>query len=42
MTVNTETLLDKLYNLRGADSDILKEMERQKAKAEATKARTTD
>ena len=41
MTVNTETLLDKLYNLRGADSDILKEMERQKAKAEATKARTT-
>ena len=42
MTVNTETLLDKLYNLRGADSDILKEMDRQKAKAEATKARTTD
>lgn len=42
MTVNTETLLDKLYNLRGADSDILKEMDRQKSKAEATKARTTD
>ena len=42
MTVNTETLLDKLYNLRGADSDILKERDRQKAKAEATKARTTD
>ncbi len=42
MTVNTETLLDKLYNLRGADSDILKEMDRQKNKAEETKARTTD
>lgn len=42
MTVNTETLLDKLYNFRGADSDILKEMDRQKNKAEETKARTTD
>jgi len=42
MTVSTETLLDKLYNLRGADSDILKEMDRQKNKAEETKTRTTD
>jgi len=42
MAVNTEVLLDKLYNLRGADSDILKEMDRQKNKAEETKARTTD
>ena len=39
MTVNTENLLDRLYNLRGADSDILKEMDRQKDKAESTKAR---
>ncbi len=42
MTVNTETLLDRLYNLRGTDSDILKEMDRQKEKAETTKARTTE
>lgn len=42
MTVNTENLLDRLYNLRGADSDILKEMDRQKDKAESTKARTTE
>ncbi len=42
MTVNTENLLDKLYNLRGSDSDILKEMDRQKEKAEETKARTTE
>lgn len=42
MTVSTEALLDKLYNLRGTDSDILKEMDRQKNKAEETKARTTD
>ncbi len=42
MTVNTESLLDKLYNLRGSDSDILKEMDRQKDKAEETKARTTE
>ena len=32
MTVNTAILLDKLYNLRGSDSDILKEMDRQKIK----------
>ena len=42
MTVNTEILLDKLYNLRGSDSDILKEMDRQKNKAEQTKDRTTE
>ena len=42
MTLNTESLLDRLYNLRGSDSDILKEMDRQKAKAEETKARTTE
>ena len=42
MTLNTESLLDRLYNLRGSDSDILKEMDRQKAKAEETKSRTTE
>ena len=42
MTVNTEILLDKLYNLRGSDSDILKEMDRQKNKAEQTRDRTTE
>lgn len=42
MKVSTEALLDKLYNLRGSDSDILKEMDRQKNKAEETKARTTE
>ena len=42
MTVNTELLLDKLYNLRGSDSDILKEMDRQKNKAEQTRDRTTE
>ncbi len=42
MTLNTESLLDRLYNLRGSDSDILKEMDRQKSKAEETKARTTE
>mgnify|MGYP001851997725 CR=1 FL=1 len=42
MTVNTEVLLDKLYNLRGSDSTILKEMDRQKAKAEETRERTTE
>ncbi len=41
MTVNTEVLLDKLYNLRGSDSSILKEMDRQKNKAEQTRDRTT-
>ena len=40
--INTETLLDKLYNLRGSDSEILKEMDRQKNKAEETRDRTTE
>ena len=40
--INTETLLDKLYNLRGSDSEILKEMESQKNKAEETRNRTTE
>ena len=34
-------LLDKLYNLRGSDSVIFKEMESAHAKAEETKERTT-
>ena len=42
MAVNTEILLDKLYNLRGSDSEILKEMDRQKIKAEETRDRTTE
>ena len=42
MTVITETLLDKLYNLRGEDSTILKEMNAQKQKAEETKKQTTE
>ena len=42
MTVNTESLLDKLYNLRGSESTILREMDREKAKAEETKDRTTE
>ena len=36
------TLLDKWYNLRGEDSFILVEMDKQKEKAEETKARTTE
>lgn len=40
--INTETLLDKLYNLRGSDSEILKEMESLKNKAEETRNRTTE
>jgi len=35
-------LLDKLYNLRGNDSVVLKEMESAKVKAEATRDRTTE
>ena len=42
MTANTEVLLDKLYNLRGSDSEILREMDRQKNKAEETRVRTTE
>ncbi len=35
-------LLDKLYNLRGEDSVVLVEMDKQKNKAEETKTRTTE
>lgn len=42
MTVNTDNLLDKLYNLRGSDSQILREMDHQKNKAEETRVRTTE
>jgi len=34
-------LLDKLYNLRGEDSVIFKEMASSEEKAEATRVRTT-
>ena len=34
-------LLDKLYNLRGSDSVVFKEMESAHQKAEETKERTT-
>ena len=37
MAVRTESLLDKLYNLRGKDSSILREMDEQKNAAEETK-----
>ena len=42
MAVNKDSLLDKLYNLRGSDSEILKEMDSQKSAAEQTKNRTTE
>ena len=42
MAVRTENLLDKLYNLRGEDSSILKEMDEQKNAAEETKEKTTE
>ena len=42
MRVSTLVLLDKLYNLRGSDSEILREMDRQKNKAEETKNKTTE
>ena len=42
MAVRTESLLDKLYNLRGEDSSILKEMDEQKNAAEETKEKTTE
>lgn len=42
MAVSTESLLDRLYNLRGEDSEILKEMNHQKNIAEETKTRTTE
>lgn len=40
LTPETNELLDKLYNLRGDDSVILVEMEKQRRKAEETKTRT--
>ncbi len=42
LTPEVNALLDKLYNLRGEDSVILVEMEKQKKKAEETKERTTN
>ena len=42
MAVRTESLLDKLYNLRGKDSSILREMDEQKSAAEETKEKTTE
>lgn len=39
---DVSSLLDKLYNLRGEDSVVLVEMDKQKNKAEETKARTTE
>lgn len=42
LTSEMNSLLDKLYNLRGEDSVILLEMEKQKQKAEETRDRTTE
>lgn len=42
LTPEVSGILDKLYNLRGEDSVILVEMEKQKNKAEETKERTTN
>lgn len=42
LTPEVNELLDKLYNLRGEDSVILVEMDKQKNKAEETKERTTE
>ena len=42
MAVRTESLLDKLYNLRGEDSSILREMDEQKNAAQETKEKTTE
>jgi len=40
LTAEITKLLDKLYNLRGEDSVILSKMDKEKGKAEETKART--
>lgn len=40
LTAEITKLLDKLYNLRGEDSVILTEMEKEKTRAEETKERT--
>lgn len=42
LSPDVSALLDKLYNLRGEDSIVLVEMDKQKEKAEETKARTTE
>jgi len=42
LSPEVNALLDKLYNLRGEDSVILVEMEKQKRKAEETRERTTE
>lgn len=42
LSPDVSALLDKLYNLRGEDSIVLVEMDKQKNKAEETKARTTE
>ncbi len=41
LSKETETLLDKLYNLRSEDSYVLKEMEEERKVAEETKEKTT-
>lgn len=41
-STDVSALLDKLYNLRGEDSVVLSEMDKQKDKAEETKERTTE
>ena len=41
LSLETTKLLDKLYNLRGNDSVILVEMDKQKEKSESTLERTT-
>lgn len=41
LTAEITKLLDKLYNLRGEDSVILAQMDKEKKAAEATKERTT-
>lgn len=42
LSLETNKLLDKMYNLRGKDSVILVEMDKQKEKAEKTLERTTE
>jgi len=42
LTKEITDLLDKLYNLRGEDSIVLKAMEKEKEAAEATKERTSN
>lgn len=42
LSLETTKLLDKLYNLRGKDSVVLVEMDKQKEKAEKTLKRTTE